>query len=96
MNQPMPSSSQEARLKVLGEGIIALPKGWKDELGIEDGTVVKARKEGRKVIIEAQPIKPVLHRVYSDEEIDEFLEEDKIPEELAQGVQNKLSALYGL
>jgi hypothetical protein len=39
---------------------------------------------------EAQQTKPAPHRVYSDEEIDEFLEKDKIPEELLQKMQSIL------
>jgi len=76
--------------------MIALPKEWKDRLGIENGTLVKAILEDNRIIIEAQSIKPAPHRVYTDEEIDEFLEEDRIPEELFQEMQSKLSALRGL
>ncbi len=96
MNQPMPSSSQTVWLPVSKEDMITLPKEWKDRLGIENGTLVKAILEDNRIIIEAQPIKPAPHRVYTDEEIDEFLEEDRIPEELFQEMQSKLSALRGL
>ena len=73
--------------------MITLPKRWGDELGIENGTLVKTRKEGNKLIIEVQPRKLAPYRVYSDAEIDEFLKEDELSEALFQKVQNKLSGL---
>jgi AbrB family looped-hinge helix DNA binding protein len=92
MSQPISNNPQEAWLKVLGKGMVTLPKRWRDELGIENGTLVKAKKEGNKVIIEAQPGKLAPYRVYTDAEIDEFLKEDELSEALFQKVQNKLSA----
>ncbi len=64
MSQPTTNSIQEAWLRVLGKGMVTLPKRWRDELGIENGTLVKAKKEGNKVIIEAQPRKLAPYRVY--------------------------------
>ena len=93
MSQPIVNNDQEAWLKVLGKGMVTLPKRWRDELGIENGTLVKAKKEGNKVIIEVQPRKLAPYRVYSDAEIDEFLKEDELSEVLFQKVQNKLSEL---
>ncbi len=93
MNQPITNDGQEAWLKVLAKGMVTLPKRWRDELGIENGTLVKARKEGNKLIIEVQPRKLAPYRVYSDAEIDEFLKEDELSEALFQKVQNKLSEL---
>ena len=93
MNQPIINDDQEAWLKVLAKGMVTLPKRWRDELGIENGTLVKARKEGNKLIIEVQPRKLAPYRVYSDAEIDEFLKEDELSEALFQKVQNKLSEL---
>lgn len=86
-------NNQEEWLKVLGKGMVTLPKRWRDEMGIENGDVVKAKKQGNKVIIEVQPQTFVTapYRVFSDAEIDEFLEEDKLPEDLAIKVQKKLA-----
>ena len=82
---------KEEWLKVLGKGMVTLPKKWRKELGIENGDVVKAKKEGNKVIIEAFPQtrQAAPYRVYSDAEIDEFLKEDKLPEDLVQKVRTK-------
>ncbi len=93
MNQPLTNNNQEAWLKVLGKGMVTLPKKWRDELGITNGAFIKAKKEGNKVIIEVQPRKLAPYRVYSDAEIDGFLKEDELTASLAEAVQNKLSEL---
>lgn len=93
MSQPFRNNDQEW-LKILGKGMVTLPKKWRDEMGIETGDVVKAQKEGDRVIIEApKPIKKVPYRVYSDAEIDSFLKEDEIPSDLLHKVQKDLSSL---
>ena len=90
MNQ-ITTRSQEEWLKVLGKGMVTLPKRWRDELGIDSGDMVKAKKEGNKVIIEAARVgQTVPYRVYSKDEIEEFLKEDQIPQELAQKARQNL------
>jgi bifunctional DNA-binding transcriptional regulator/antitoxin component of YhaV-PrlF toxin-antitoxin module len=56
MNQPIPNSSQEAWLEVQEKGMVTFPKRWRDELGMQNGMFVKAKKEGQRVIIEMQAI----------------------------------------
>jgi hypothetical protein len=52
MNQPLPESPQEAWLQVVGKGLVTFPQGWWNELGMQDSTFVKAKKEGKRVIID--------------------------------------------
>src|SRR5436853_7031288 len=59
MNQPIPNSPQEAWLQVLGKGLVTFPEGWWDELGMRNGTFMKAKKEGKRVIIETQAVEVV-------------------------------------
>ena len=93
MSQAIMNDNQEW-LKVLGKGMVTLPKKWRQELGIETGDVVKAKKEGDKVIIEApKQEKRTPYRVYSDSEIDEFLKDDKITPDFAKKVQDNISSL---
>lgn len=89
MNQTVVNNNQEL-LRVLGKGMVTIPKKWREELGIETGDIVKAKKEGKRVVIEApkQSIKAP-YRVYSDIEIDEFLKEDELPANFAKKVQNE-------
>jgi AbrB family looped-hinge helix DNA binding protein len=89
----MSTNKKEEWLRVLGKGMITLPKRWRSEMGIETGDIVKAKKAGNKVVIEPQEqVGQVPYRVYSAAEIDEFLEEEKLPDDLAANVQRKLSA----
>ncbi|OGY23755.1 MAG: hypothetical protein A2Y57_04480 [Candidatus Woykebacteria bacterium RBG_13_40_7b] len=78
-------------LKVLGKGMITLPKKWRDEVGIEAGDVVKAKKGGSTIVIELPRENKAPYRVFSDAEIEEFLKEDKLPKSLAAKVADKLS-----
>ena len=80
----MINNNQEEWLKILGKGMVTLPKKWRDELGISSGDIVKAKKDGNRVVIEPQKYRVAPYRVYSDSEIDEFVKEDKLPESLAK------------
>ena len=89
MNQ---TTSNQEWLKVLGKGMVTLPKKWRDAMGIETGDIVKAKKEGDKVVIEAQNTNTAPYRIYSDTEIEEFLKEDKLAPSLKKRIQAKLSS----
>lgn len=83
---------QEEWLKILGKGMVTLPKKWREEMGLEEGDVIKAKKEGNKVVIETQEEK-VPYRVFTDKEIEGWLQEDKLPKALAKKVDKKLTSL---
>lgn len=84
---------QEAWLRVLGKGMVTLPKKWREELGVTTGDVIKAKKEGTRVVIEARQVQSVPYRTYTNAEINDFLEEDRLPKKLARKVKNHLSSL---
>lgn len=89
MKQAAVSNIQQEYLRILGKGMITIPKEWRDELGLEEGNIVKAQKKGNKMMIEAkQEIVP--YRVFSDEEIEEWLKEDRLSPVLTMKVNNKL------
>ena len=90
------TNKKETWLKVLGKGMLTLPKRWRDESGLQTGDVVKAKKEGTMVVIELeQESKQAPYRIYNDAELDEFLKEDKLSEELAVKIDNILSKPSG-
>ena len=93
MTQAVQRTNQEEWLKVLRKGMITLPKKWRDEMGIKNGDMVKAKKKGNTVVIEAQSqTKPTVpYRIYSAEEVKEFLEEDQLPGDFARNVQERLA-----
>lgn len=84
---------QEAWLKVLGKGMITLPKKWREDMNVAAGDVIKAKKEGARVVIEARQSRTVPYRIFSDSEIDEFVREDKLPKRLAKKVKDNLMSL---
>lgn len=92
----LPSAEQFIReeewLKVLGKGMITIPKVWRDELGIDEGKVVKAEKVGNKVVIQAWG-DSVPYRIFSDEEIQQWLKDDKLPKSLAKKIDKKIKSL---
>ncbi len=67
-------------------------KKWRDELGIVEGDVVKAKKEGNRVVIETKQSNLAPYRIYSNNEIDDFLKEDALEESFALKVQKDLSS----
>ena len=68
---------QEEWLKVLGKGMVTIPKKWRDDLGISKGNVLKAKKQGNSVVLETAAA-GVPYRIYTDKEIDEFLRLDRL------------------
>lgn len=77
---------QEEWLKILGKGMVTIPKQWRDELGIKTGDVIKAKKEGTKIIIESTlPAAP--YRIYTASEIDKFVKDDTISPALTKKVK---------
>jgi AbrB family looped-hinge helix DNA binding protein len=93
MSQILSNTNNEEWLKVLGKGMITLPKKWRIEMGIENGDAVKAKKQGNTVIIEGKPQAPppAPYRVYSAEEINEFLDADRLPDELERKAKEALA-----
>lgn len=80
-------------LKVLGKGMITLPKIWREELGIKEGEVVLARKEKSKIIIEPLREREIPYRVYSQKELEQFLKDDELSSELSKKIKAKLKKL---
>ena len=88
MSQAVANTNQEW-LKILGKGMVTLPKKWREELGFKEGDIIKAKKEGNRVVIEPQKTSSVPYRLYNDAEIEAFLREDKIPQVLIKKIREK-------
>ena len=83
-------SAQEEWLRVLTKGMVTIPKAWREELGFEEGKVIKAKKIANKIIIE--PIeKSAPYRIYSQKELTQFIKDDKLPKKLAFKIDTKLA-----
>lgn len=86
------SQPQEEYLRILGKGMITIPKEWRDELGLKEGEIIKAQKIGNKMVIESET-EEVPYRIFSNEEVEEWLEEDRLSSALAKKVERKLKSL---
>ena len=94
-NTAIKENFEEEWLKVLGKGMVTLPKKWRDELQITSGDMVKAKKAGKNIVIEAMQAKRAPYRIYSEAEIGEFLNEDVLPPELKLKVDKHLAKISG-
>lgn len=66
-------------VKILGKGMITIPKVWREDLALSEGDIVRAQKVGSAIVIE--PIEtPAPYRIYSRSELNQFLADDRLPE----------------
>lgn len=68
---------KEEWLKVLTKGLITIPKIWREELGLQEGNIVKAKKTANRIILEVTP-KKAPYRIYTKNELQQFLNDDQI------------------
>lgn len=78
-------------IKVLPKGLITIPKKWRDELGLGENGLARIRKEGRRLVIEPVSVVGYTLRDYSQEEIKQFIKEDRISPQLAKKVKKLLA-----
>jgi AbrB family looped-hinge helix DNA binding protein len=87
---PIPACPQPPRLetwvRLLSKGLITIPKPMRKTLNLQKGEVVKLRLIGKRLIIEPREV--VDYEVYSDEELDQMLKEDKLPKPLAKETES--------
>lgn len=94
MTQLTTAKPQEEYLRILSKGMVTIPKAWRDELGIEEGVIVKAQKLGNRLVIEPQAAS-VPYRIFSDQQIEEWLKEDQLSKNLGIKINRKLKSLKG-
>lgn len=82
MQTPSSTKSAEAWIKVLKKGMITLPKALRDQVGIKEGGIAKAKLVGNTIVIE--PREEVGYRLFTDEQIQQWLKDDVLPPELAK------------
>ena len=86
-NQMQP---QETWIKVLSKGVITIPKEFREQLGLEEGDVAKAKVVGDRLIIQSRKVAQYEeYRLYSREELEKMTQEDQLPEPLATEVQKR-------
>ena len=94
MQQTQLNQPQETWIKVLSKGVITIPKEFREQLGLEEGDVAKAKVVGNALVIQSRKTADYSdYRLFTKEQIDKFVEEDQLPEPLATEVENRLSDL---
>lgn len=87
--QQIQTKPQETWIKVLSKGVITIPKEFREQLGLEEGDVAKAKVVGDKLVIQSRKVFEYKnYRTFTKEQIDEWVKEDQLPEPLASQTKN--------
>jgi AbrB family looped-hinge helix DNA binding protein len=88
----MPKGEVKSKIvRPLAKGQITIPAEFRERLGIEADTLLSISLVGGKLEIVPVKLGEESLRLYSDEEIQRFLEEDKIDSETAAKVRQLLA-----
>lgn len=67
---------QEELVKLQAKGLITIPKKFREELGLEENSLIRIKKDKDKLTIEPVRTLPYRVRSYTNEEIEEFFKLD--------------------
>lgn len=67
----------EEIIRILPKGLITIPKKLREELGFDENSLVRLKREKGRLIIEPTRTLPYPVRSYTEREIQEFIELDK-------------------
>jgi bifunctional DNA-binding transcriptional regulator/antitoxin component of YhaV-PrlF toxin-antitoxin module len=90
----MATDSRRRVIQPLIEGQVSIPETMRHALGLDDSTLIELRLDGDRLII-SKPEDDESDdsvRIYTDEEIARFLEEDKIDPGLAAWAEEYIKA----
>ena len=73
-------------VKILPKGLVTIPKKLRQEVGLGENTLVRIKKEGKRLILEPVNIVSYPLREYSAEEISKFIKEDRLSPTLKKKV----------
>ena len=76
---------EETWIKILPKGLITIPKKMREKLGIKDGDIAKINISKNSIVIE--PREPNEYRLFLNEEIEQWVKDDKLPIKLAKKSQ---------
>ncbi len=93
MQTQTPQEPQETWVRVLKKGIVTLPKAMREKAGIKEGDVAKATLIGNMIVIEPRAV-VYEGRVFTDEDIARWKEEDKLPPELEQEAKEVMEEAF--
>ena len=85
MQLPQSSIQDEVWIKILPKGLVTIPKKIREELGIKEGDVAKVKISRNSIVI--KPRESAEYRLFTNEEIKQWVKDDKLPVELAKKAQ---------
>ena len=77
-------------VRALAKGQLTIPSEFREALGIDSETLLDISLVGDHLEITPLPRQADTFRRYSDEDVERFLDEDKLDEETARRVRNLL------
>lgn len=90
MKQLQQTVFEEEWIRMLGKGMITIPKGWREEFDLKKGEMLRAKKEKERIILQPAQ-KAVPYRIYTQTKLKEFLKEDRLLDVLAEKIEKRLS-----
>lgn len=82
MTPPVAVPVTEEWVKILGKGMVTIPKKFRDDLGMREGEVARIRKVGKRLVIEPRNFAD--YEVYSDADLRAMLAADKLPKKFTK------------
>lgn len=73
----------EEKWVIVGKkGVITLPKSMRDQIGMEEGAIAKAKLVDNKIVIE--PREEFGYRIFTKAQIEQWKKDDELPPESAK------------
>jgi AbrB family looped-hinge helix DNA binding protein len=77
-------------VKILPKGLVTIPKKLRQDIGLEENSLARIKKEGNRLILEPVNIISYPLRDYSVAEINKFIKEDRLSPQLARKAKKLL------
>lgn len=65
-------------IKIQPKGLITIPKKMRDQLKLNDQSVIRIRQQGQQLVLEPVTILDYPVRHYTEQEVQEFLKYDRL------------------
>ncbi len=91
MTPPVPVLVSDEWVKILGKGMVTIPKKFRDDLGMHEGEVARIRRIGNRLVVEPRNVAD--YETYTDGELRVMLAADKLSPKLAKKARSLWSDL---
>jgi len=91
MTPPTVVPINEEWVKILGKGMVTIPKKFRDDLGMREGEVARIRRIGNRLVVESRDVAD--YETYNDRELRAMIAADKLSPKLAKKARSFWSDL---